>query len=232
MTRIALLVGLVVLLAGCSSDTSDRASVSSQTIGLVAGTIEARRQERNAPPPAEPTQAIVSQINEPLLFARRDTGQQGGMLLEADRPPYKVWRGVDNVGFVMQGGVLVSTRGLGPDLYSADPGILPDRLRRREAGPVARLHRRLDGVDTMVTRRYYCTLTLQETETILIAEIPRSTRRLEESCRAVGGATGADLSAEPVFENVYWVGDDATVWRSRQWLGPELGYVRIDQLIK
>ena len=48
----------------------------------------------------------------------------------------------------------------------------------------------------------------------------RQATRRDETCYFLDGA----------IRNMFWTGTDGTVWRSRQWIGPGLGYAEIERL--
>jgi hypothetical protein len=68
-----------------------------------------------------------------------------------------------------------------------------------------------------------CSLQDLGPQAVEIVEVTHQTRHLQERCEGSGG----------VVVNDYWVDSrpgQARVWQSRQWAGPETGYVQIRQL--
>ena len=132
------------------------------------------------------------------------------------------WEAPDEVSISLAGGVLVATRGLGPDLMSAEVA----QTRRMLAGApmpargYPRLHSYLDGENRPQFDSYLCREAGRRPETITLRGMTRQTVRVTERC------TAPDIG----FVNEYWIGADGLLWRSRQWIGPRLGYLETSRL--
>ncbi|WP_201157799.1 YjbF family lipoprotein [Rhodobaculum claviforme] len=131
------------------------------------------------------------------------------------------WRSADAVGLSLRApGVLVATRGLGEDLHIADAAATAAALAAGRDGAVPRSHDRLGGDQRLVRTRLDCTLTRTGRDTLTLEGTSRTADRHEEACTPEGGGPG--------FVNRYWR-DPASgaVLASEQWIGPELGHVRL-----
>jgi len=222
----------VVVVAGCRGGPGADALGPTrymQDVALIESLMGSLRSGGRDRAPIEPTRALIASFDEPLLYVRRENGAQGGMLRVGLQNGYGVWRGVDGAGVVLRDGLVSATRGYGADLYTAALGDLPRLIRTRQAGTTRRLHRYLTGVDVIEGQSFQCTVTVEGSEAIAVAEIMRPTRRLRETCVDL---TGRAAESTARFENTYWVGSDGTIWRSFQWLGAGIGQTRIDRLIK
>jgi hypothetical protein len=182
---------------------------------------------KEAPAPVDPrkviTRAMLDQSTSPVLLAEvESTGSAATLLGAGQNGPWISWRAGDGSGLSTRGGLLGATRGLGPDLLSADLDEPLARLAGQGSGPAVRVHRYLDGEDRVVTRSFLCQYAAAGAETIVIFERSHPTRRLRETCHGTGLR----------FVNDYWVGPQGTIWKSRQWVGPDLGYVGIEQLVR
>ncbi|MBO9432180.1 YjbF family lipoprotein [Sulfitobacter sp. R18_1] len=109
----------------------------------------------------------------------------------------------DNISLSLRDGVLISTRGLGFDLMSSDVAEVLTGLRH--GGQAVRVHRYLDGEDQIVIKSYICDYS--------------GNAQIIENCY------GKDHS----FKNSYQMSGGRVV-ASRQWIGPDLGYIRLEDV--
>lgn len=221
-TATALLLGALLALSGCGNDP---APLGALALGALKGLIPGQGAE---PAPVDLrkalTRAALDQSQTPLLLAESEaTGLAGVMAAVADNGSWRSWRGADNVGLGFRGGLLGRTQGLGEDLMSADLDEPLAHLTGRGSGSTAvRVHRYLDGERQEVTRSYVCRYGSAGAETITIIGARHVTRHLVETCR------GPDRE----FRNDYWMGGDGMVWKSRQWVGPDVGHLILERLVR
>ena len=143
--------------------------------------------------------------------ARRSDGTPGMV---------EVWQSTDQVQIVLREGVLVGTKGLGGDMRSAQAQTVIAALDGQGGGGERLITlARLDG--TAQTVPFACDVTHLGPETIQIVDRRLSVRHFREDC--IYGAT--------TFSNDYCaeVGT-GKLRRSRQWAGPQFGYMAIDLL--
>lgn len=179
-----------------------------------------------APPTARPalTRAALDGIPgayiEVVLETRDSLAYLSQQLVRRDGLPgqIEVWRSEDNITLTLRSGVLIATRGLGDDLLSASA------LVGGGPGPVSGGERRyqIRGLDNRAQALVMaCSLQDLGGEVVEIVERRHHSRHLQERCEGAGG----------LVINDYWVdAGSGRVWKSRQWAGPTLGYVRIRQL--
>ena len=170
------------------------------------------------------TRAQLDTVTTPLLAAELSgpgtlatlvpVGQNGGIV---------TWRSRDEVSLSLDHGVVVATRGLGADLMAADVAdtLLMLRGNHPEDG-YTRIHTYLDGEYQTRFVAFRCREEVTASERIEIVEQFHNTTRIEESC----------FSPEVNVANTYWVAQDGTIWKSRQWIGFGLGYMEINLLIR
>jgi len=150
-------------------------------------------------------------------------GLRTGLGLAARSRDVVTWGAADNSAISLRQGVLTATRGLGADLYSAETRQVSAAMAQGGPAEYARTYRHLDGLDQIVLTRFTCRLQPAGSESITVFEQPARTRRFDESCRAQG------IDA-PQITNTYW--REGTIMRkSRQWIGPELGYLVMERVI-
>lgn len=225
--RLALvLAGLAAVASGCQNqpDTKGAAVRSIELIGA------ALSPSQPSPRP-QLTRAVLDTIDGEFIEAEIEkngsfaylyisaerrgaaAGDEGGRLL--------VWRTENDVSLTTRDGVLVATRGLGNDLISSDSGAIRASLAGRRSGQGARrqVYSALDNKP--VPFDFACEIADLGAETIVIVERRHATRKIRETCALADG----------VVVNDYWIDSRRdTVWQSRQWAGPYIGYIRMRQL--
>lgn len=217
----ALALWLSAALAGCSGGPQDSApgAGGQQFAGL-------ERVLGRDPPP---TLIVMEQDGTPpeRLAAELPVREARALLLREGRNgAVTTWRTLDAATLALRDpGVLVATRGLGDDLHIADAQATADALTAGRGGAVARAHLRLGGDQRLVRTEYACTLTAAGRETVTLDQQTRTALRFDESCTPADGGPGTG------FTNSYWR-DPAgrTLWRSRQWIGAELGHIDLRQM--
>lgn len=213
----------VLFLAACSSG-ADAPTLQLQVLEAGRAAIAARVAPDTAPP--VPTREFLDTVSDPLLEVTRErTGQVAYLYLSAARRDagpgrINVWRTGDDVSLSTRGGVLIATRGLGGDILSS--AVV---LRANAPGPApgARVQhiRALDNKEVRLALA--CMVTDLGPAGIEIVGRRHATRHLRESCEGGGGR----------IVNDYWVDSRAgLIWQSRQWAGPQIGYLRLRRLTR
>jgi hypothetical protein len=128
------------------------------------------------------------------------------------------WSTTDGTTFTFRQGVLIQTRGLGPDLMSAEAPSVAQLLQ--DGG----MHRRqyfFLGADDRTTRRAYdCTVAIAGQETIEIFGRSHRVTRVSEACSRPQGS----------ITNDFWIEGD-TIRRSRQLLSGGVGFVEFERVV-
>ncbi len=210
MRRVAILL-LMGLLAGCAGGI-DAPSTQAQ---LATAAREALRRDDKAPP-VQVTRAMLDKFDGALLEAHRErTGQRavlGVALRRQDSIPGRitVWRSRDDITLALRGEALIATRGLGGDLLSSDGAGAGEKV----------LHiRGLDNKERRMVLR--CSRADLGAEVVDVVERRHSTRHIRETCEGADGVATYD----------YWIEPGTGITRqSRQWAGPDIGYLTLRQL--
>lgn len=129
----------------------------------------------------------------------------------------RIWRSADGAQIVLRGGVLIATRGLGNDVDSTLAQTMIAALSAR--APVSGHHVLYTVTSENSTKAVdlSCQSKLIEDDVIDIAGRQIETRQVRVTCR-----WGAETK---VYD--FWVdAGGSTVRQSRQWAGPDLGYIR------
>lgn len=120
----------------------------------------------------------------------------------------RLWAAADGAQVALRDGILISTRGFGMDLMSADvpsvAGLLADH---------SRTHHYLDGTDTPIRRSYTCTAATEPG-----GDKMPGTSHVQETCRSDAG----------LITNDFWISAGNRVAKSRQWVSQGVGYVIFD----
>ncbi|MDK3017754.1 YjbF family lipoprotein [Pseudodonghicola flavimaris] len=168
------------------------------------------------------TRAQIDAAGQPLLLVEIPALRNAATLAPRSRTGgVTTWRSRDDVSLSFRDGLVVATRRLGDDLMSAEIENSLRLLRgQTDAGYVPRFHSYLDGEYQTLFRSFQCRAGSRRPERIEVMGRPHASTRIEEECR------GPDLR----FTNIYWRGADGTIWKSRQWISPRVGYAEIERL--
>lgn len=143
------------------------------------------------------------------LFAQR--GENGTM---------RTWLAASGQGLITREGILVGTRGFGNDLMSADVGTLAALVRGRSAGNAQVVLRHLDGLGIERATPFACTVGTGAEASYTFAGLELSGLQVAAHCTAESAS----------FDASFIVSSTGRVLASRQWIGPQLGYVTIQGL--
>jgi hypothetical protein len=210
-------------LSGCGSDPSEDtrfATVRAFVSGLVQG--DAPQGPTDPAQLAGTIQRALQASDAPLMLAVLPEREQTALLGEFGvNGPYRTWATQEEQALVLRNGILVGTRGVGPDLMSSEVGQVAPLIRGRRAGTGQRVYRHLDGVNQEVPTVFTCRIAPAGRETVQLASGARpAVTRMVESCR----------SSDRRIENVYWVTSAGAIPQSRQWQGPDVGPIVIQIL--
>ncbi|MGR3762371.1 YjbF family lipoprotein (plasmid) [Roseobacteraceae bacterium NS-SX3] len=223
MARITGVLAAALLAAGCAQGP-EKAPLEVEIFQTIRQQIALRRAPKPERPPL--TRAALDTVEGAHIEV---TIEESGVfaylsqqLVRRDGHPGEivVWRTEDNVTLAMRDGMLVATRGLGDDILSASVPADGQGLQGPAHGGARSFEiRGLDNGSRRLTLA--CERRDLGPETIEIVEIRYATRHLQERCEGAGG----------VIVNDYWADSrSGRIWQSRQWAGPETGYLRIRQL--
>ena len=181
------------------------------------------------------SRAFLDTVDQPYIEATLERRDQTAYLLIADRRrddlPGEIvtWRTGDNVTLTTRAGVLIATRGLGGNLLSAQVQVADGRLGPASGGAHVMQIRAHDN--KALGMALACDLEDLGAETIIIVERAHATRHLRQRCERV--RQGDEPGQGGVVVNDYWIDStQGVIWQSRQWAGPEIGYLRLRRLTK
>ena len=210
--RGALVLSLGLGLAACSNDPArtvgwDKARQALSALG-----------DGKKPPSRVPTLTPAQVDSSPvkLLFVVVESDGRGtGFGRIATNLGTETFASLDGISLTLRDGVLISTRGLPPDLMSAQAPSSASIAAGQGSHP--RSYQILDGSDRTISLSYECHLRIEGQETLEIAGRRHATRVIDEVCIGDGA----------VFENRFWVDQRGKIRQSRQWTGTSVGNLRL-----
>lgn len=219
-------VGLILcsfLISGCDSTSGKKEQAAdpnpvTQMIKVLFGSLKAKpatKDIRNI----ITRQAIDASPTPVLLVGIKSRNAHATLSPAGENHGVVTWVTSDGISIGINQGLLVSTRGLGQDLMSANvSNVLPGIRKARGNG--TRVHSYLNGENIIEQYAFNCTYSNQGPEIIQIYGLNIRTSRIAETCK----------NQETNIVNQYWVSGASHIWQSRQWIGPDLGHVFIQQL--
>lgn len=167
------------------------------------------------------TRDVIDQLPTAFIEAYLEVRDQTAYVAPySKRGDVTIWAAGDSAQLVMRQGLVTATRGIGRDLASSDYTATLAALSQGSGQTTRRLFVRNDegGQDQLTMQ---CQMQSLGTARLDIVERSYTTLHLRDTCRVD--------QAEIV--NDYWIDQKAGLIRqSRQWLGPELGYLRLRML--
>jgi hypothetical protein len=216
LLRLAFAALAGVALAGCGNDP-ERASFAA--FDLVRDSIGGRP----AGPDARETVTAeqVDAAGTPVLLAVAREADLGSTLVPVAANLGTVqWVDIAGGGLLTREGVLVGTRGLGPDLLNADISGLLAALRVGGGQAVPRLELRLRPDNVVERTRYSCDIVRVGRERLTYLGRSFDTDRFEERCR-----NGADSVV-----NRYWIDDSGQLRQQEVLVSPQFGIMDLSLL--
>ncbi|MTH64614.1 YjbF family lipoprotein [Paracoccus sp. DK608] len=201
----------LAMLAACGN-MSSQDSVAAKLVQAARQTVDSRKADAAPAEARDPGQmaATALRVNPgPLIMVGLESqGSTQVMAMTGENAGQRTYMTPNEQALVLRGGMLVGTRGLGHDLSVAESAQSAALIRASRSGQASR------------TMRYWTGDGLERPMTLScsISPGPKAGVMLE-SCQ------NGPLN----FQNNYLVqGGRITV--SRQWIGPNLGYVTIQEL--
>ncbi|OSP56812.1 YjbF family lipoprotein [Pseudoruegeria sp. SK021] len=223
LRAVSLLLAVGVGLSGCSSENvpGSMAEYLGKQVGGGGAEPAAAGQPKGL---SQLSRAAIANVNAPFaLVLLPEIETASTVAVAAVKGDAVTWVGVDGSTLTFIGPVLFSTRGIGPDLLTAEAAPLAAMLRANRSGQITRNLRHLDTLGQIVILPLDCTVDALGPATIEILERQHQTRQFRETCAGPDGLS---------VENLYWLGADGTQWQSRQWVSKAAGYLVYQRLVK
>ena len=211
------------VLAACEKQEKSGANAPDPTIlslALKSALGLLKPKEKPMDPRKHLTREAIDKAGTPILFVGLDSRNAYATLSPfGENRGVVTWISSDGITLSYRGGLLIATRGLGPDLMAADTGQALAAVRSG-SGSYVRIYDYLDGEDQAVRRSFVCTAKKEGAETIEIYGLMFTLRKVVENCN----------NPEFQIRNTYWISNRNRIRQSKQWIGPDIGYVFSQQL--
>lgn len=161
------------------------------------------------------TRSMIDAANTPVIIVEAlNTNQIGSLINHPSSNNGEFWIGADGSSLRTKNGILIETRGMGPDLMASEVTtvLINGHHSVRRMGF-------LDGANQLVTHTYHCKVEQLDDEVTTLFEIRFRTTKFTEHCHS----DAAD------FVNEYWVGNKGLVRMSKQWHSPYIGFLLIER---
>lgn len=223
------LLALVALLAGCGNDTAGQ-DYSGSTKALLQllkggnrpppGVVVANETDPAVQPALRAYRARLEADGQPILLASNATLKYGTLHAPFGRNGDVVtWSSPGYQEISLRNGVLIATRGFGPDLMSAKA---PDgAVLAGGQGRVARQYYYLDGADQKQVFEFTCDISSAGPETITVMAKVHATRKVIETCAGPSGS----------FTNLYWFENGGDLRQSSQYMAPGLDNLFMQRVV-
>lgn len=211
---------LTALMIAALSSCGPLADETMPGASFVRGLIPSGQSDQTATAGAQGlTRAAIEQNERPqILVALPTTGVTVPIALFEESRGKATYVTRDLVSVTLEDGLLIATRSLGADLMAADVDDIRPILQ--SGGGAVRVHDYLNGLNQIERHSYQCDVRVVGPETIEIFERSYRTTQVQEDC----------VSPDTSFTNIYWIDGAGTIWQSRQWVSPLIGYAEILKL--
>ncbi|NIZ15501.1 YjbF family lipoprotein [Phaeobacter sp. HF9A] len=218
---------MLALLAACAQGPEDT-PLELEVGQVIREQVRLRSNRKNKPQPPTLTRALLDTIQEPHVeMVIEDVDLRDYLTLQLarndDQPGrIEIWHTVDNITFGFRDGMLISTRGLRGTLLSAQ--VPADG--QGAMGPASGGQRFYEfSGDDNGSYQIWLACDLQDLGAKALDVVGKTypTRHLREVCQGQDGGR---------VINDYWVDSlGGRVRQSRQWAGPDIGYIRTRQVV-
>jgi hypothetical protein len=208
------------MLAACGNDKGEPSPLGKAVGTLAQATVARVKTKRTAgAAPAPLARADVEKYGIPILRAViKSRGADALVTITDTKGEVVTWSTTDGTSFTLRNGVLIQTRGLGPDLMSAQVPTIGQLSQN--GGTHQRAYFFLGQEDQTTRRTYDCTVAVVGRETVEIVQRSHSVTHVTETCvRPQGNVT-----------NEFWI-EGATVRKSRQWASGLTGYIEFERVV-
>ncbi len=220
VTRLGAAAALLALVAGCGNDTG-AANPLVSAVGQMAKAAlpKGKAAQTAAGAAAAPvSRAELAAFGKPILRVKSERLGQDGFLTIADaKADVITWTAQGQATFSLRDGVLIQTRGLGPDLMSAD---VPSLAQLAGTASYPRVYFFLGEDDRGTRRTYDCVAAVVGRETIEVLGKSHAVTHVSEECSRPSGKVTND----------FWI-EGKTIRKSRQWASSRVGYIEFEQVI-
>ncbi|MDO5640914.1 MAG: YjbF family lipoprotein [Paracoccus sp. (in: a-proteobacteria)] len=212
----------VLILAGCGSpDPEAQGTAMAHMRQLVA---QRMAGGAGATPPAPAlsademaARALAANPAPLILVSMESSGISQVMAMTGENGAMRTYMTPNMQAVILTGGIVTGTKGLGHDLSTAEVDASAALIHARRGGQAARTNRYLSGDGLERPLPMTCAVATGQPQSFAFAGTGWNATQVTETCRA-GAAE---------IQNSYLVTASGQIPVSRQWIGPQLGYVTI-----
>jgi Group 4 capsule polysaccharide lipoprotein gfcB, YjbF len=222
--RSVALLAVLALLSGCGNDKSEPSPMGAAVGGMAKATLSrvaGKRGGAAAQPAgtAQMSRADIEKFGIPILrVVIKARGADALVTIGDTKGDVVTWATTDGTTFTFRSGVLIQTRGLGPDLMSAS---VPSVAQLSDVGGShPRSYFFLGEDDRSERRDYQCSVAVVGKEKIEVFAREHATLHVSEEC----------VRPEGKITNDFWL-EGGTVRKSRQWTSPGTGYLETEVVV-
>lgn len=222
--RMALFAASVlVALAGCGSDTQ-QTETGRQASAELKHMFSALFGKKGTAAPVDP-ETIAREglaVNKgPMILASLESHGFTQILgMTGENGTMRTYFTPDNQAVILRGGMLAGTRGFGFDITSAETEALGALVRGRRAGSATLVLRTLDGLGIERPLPLQCSTRAGASTSYPFAGITWSGTQMVAHCEGQGYS----------IDDTFIVASSGTIVASRQWVGPQVGYLTVQVL--
>ena len=223
LMRSLALLAAALLLQGCGNDSA--ATDYQRPVKAVLAKLKAGRG-------AMPTLAsldgaavlalrqVLEDDGQPIYLVANPTLKYAALMAPyGQNRDVQTWASEQYEVISLRGGVLVASRGFGPDLMSsAGPSVAQIASGQ---GITHRSYYYLDGADQRQRFDFDCTLSTSGSEVVVVLGKAHATRKIAEAC---SGPTGQ-------FTNEYWLDHGLNMRQSRQMIAPGIDNLFLQRVV-
>lgn len=211
------------LVAACGSEKREGQPLVATVGALALSTVAEARAGKSggaAAPKSAPSRAEIEKAGVPVLRATiASRGFNSNLTILDSRADVVTWKTRDGTTFALRNGILIQTRGLGPDLMSSTVPSVGQLLQN--GGTHERQYFFLGPNDQPTRRTYACTVSLVGSEEIEIVGRKHRVTHMSEDCVRPQSSK---------ITNEFWV-EGQTVRKSRQWASAQTGFIEFERVI-
>lgn len=221
---VLLAAALAFGLAGCGSDankTETGREASAEVKRMFTGLFR-RKAAPSAAVDAETIarEGLAANTGPMILAAFENTGATSVLGLRGENGAMRTWFTPASQALILRGGVVAGTRGFGFDILSAETDALATLVRAQQAGEADLVLRYLDGLGKERPLPLHCTVTPATATSYDFADQSWEGTVVGAACEGLGYSA----------QNSFIVAPSGEIISSRQWIGPQVGYVTIQLL--
>lgn len=208
-------------LAGCGSDarTTESTRLASGEISRIFSGIFHRGKAEPGPDAETMSIQALADNAGPLILTNFESLNRTTIFgLTGENGAMRTYASPASQALVLRSGMVAGTRGFGFDVMSGEVDALGALVRGRRAGTADYTLRYLDGLGQERPVPMQCTVTPGPAQSYPFAGQTWSGTQMAAHCTTSGGYA---------FDDTFIVAASGAILSSRQWIGPEIGFVTI-----